>query len=87
MDSVSDKALKLCREIVVHAYPDGRAPGLNRVKQLGLPAKIFTSPGTSEDIAFLLAYEKGADLIVAVGSHSSMIDFLEKAGEEWPALF
>ncbi len=78
MDSVSDKALKLCREIVVHAYPDGRAPGLSRVKQLGLPAKIFTSPGTSEDIAFLLAYEKGADLIVAVGSHSSMIDFLEK---------
>ncbi|HHV82143.1 MAG TPA: hypothetical protein GXX43_00515, partial [Tepidanaerobacter syntrophicus] len=80
MDSVSDNTLRICKEkdIVVHAYPDGRSPGLERIKKLGLDAKIFTSPGTSEDIAMLLAYEKGADLIVAVGTHSSMIDFLEK---------
>ena len=78
MDSVSDRALKFSREIVVHAYPDGQVPGLERVRQLGLGAKIFSSPGTSEDIALLLAYELGADLIVAVGCHSNMIDFLEK---------
>lgn len=78
MDSVSDEALKICKDIVVHAYPNGKAPGLARVKQLGLNAKTFISPGTSEDIAMLLAYEKHADLIVAVGTHSSIIDFLEK---------
>jgi len=78
MDSVSDEALKICRDIVVHAYPSGEAPGLSRIKQLGLDAKTFAAPGTSEDIAMLLAYEKGADLIAAVGTHSSMIDFLEK---------
>lgn len=78
MDSVSDEALKECREIVVHAYPDGRAPGLERIKELNLESKIFKAPGTSEDIAMLLAYEKGADLIVAVGTHSNMVDFLEK---------
>jgi len=78
MDSVSDDALMACREIVVHAYPDGRAPGLERIKKLNLKSKIFKAPGTSEDIAMLLAYEKGADLIVAVGTHSSMVDFLEK---------
>ncbi|WP_296971873.1 putative cytokinetic ring protein SteA [Tepidanaerobacter sp. EBM-38] len=78
MDSVSDNALKICKDIIVHAYPDGRAPGLARVQALGLDAVTFKSPGTSEDIAMLLAYEKGADLIVAVGTHSSMIDFLEK---------
>ena len=78
MDSVSDRALKKCGEIIVHAYLDGRAPGMERVDRLGLRAKVLSCPGTSEDIAMLLAYENGAELIVAVGAHSSMIDFLEK---------
>lgn len=78
MDSVSDSTLLCGAEIVVHAYPDGTAPGLKRVQDLGLPAVLFPAPGTSEDIALLLAYEHGAELIVAVGTHSNMIDFLEK---------
>ncbi|HOJ77517.1 MAG TPA: putative cytokinetic ring protein SteA [Bacillota bacterium] len=78
MDSVSDTALKSGAEIVVHAYTNGNAPGLERIRALKLDAKTFPAPGTSEDIALLLAYEKGADLIVAVGTHSNMIDFLEK---------
>jgi uncharacterized membrane-anchored protein len=78
MDSVSDRALMSGAEIVVHAYPDGRAPGLERVEQLDLRAVVFPAPGTSEDIALLLAYDKGAELIVAVGTHTNMIDFLEK---------
>ncbi len=87
MDSVSDTALKESREIVVHAYPDGRAPGLERVRKLGLQAKIFAAPGTSEDIAMLLAYEHGADLIVAVGTHSNMLDFLEKGRKGMASTF
>ncbi len=78
MDSVSDKCLKKTKEIIVHAYPDGRAPGLKRIKNLGLDAQVFPAPGTSEDIALLLSYANGADLIVAVGTHTNMIDFLEK---------
>lgn len=78
MDSVSDEALKKAKEIVVHAYTDGRAPGLKRVQDLGLEAVVFPAPGTSEDIAMLTAYEYKAELIVAVGTHSNMIDFLEK---------
>ena len=78
MDSVSDQALRSGAELVVHAYPDGRAPGLKRIRQLNLAAVTFPAPGTSEDLALILAYEKGADLIVAVGTHSNMIDFLEK---------
>lgn len=87
MDSVSDEALRICRDIVVHAYPNGKAPGLARVKKLGLDAKTFVAPGTSEDIAMLLAYEKEADLIVAVGTHSSMIDFLEKGRKGMASTF
>lgn len=78
MDSVSDKCLSMSKEIIVHAYKDGRAPGLDRVKSLGLEAKVYPSAGTSEDIAFLIAYSNNVDLIVAVGTHSNMIDFLEK---------
>ena len=78
MDSVSDNALYGCSDLIVHAYPNGKAPGLKRIKSLKLDATTFPAPGTSEDIAMLLAYEKGADLITAVGSHSNMIDFLEK---------
>ncbi|MDI6711345.1 MAG: putative cytokinetic ring protein SteA [Thermoanaerobacterales bacterium] len=87
MDSVSDQALHQAREIVVHAYPDGRAPGLQRVQRLGLPAKVFPATGTSEDIAMLLAYEKGAGLIVAVGTHSNMLDFLEKGRKGMASTF
>lgn len=81
MDSVSDQALRMAGELVVHAYPDGRAPGLERVERLGLGAHLLPSPGTSEDVALLLAFEGGADWIVAVGTHSHMVDFLEKGRE------
>ncbi|HHU51894.1 MAG TPA: hypothetical protein GXZ36_08760 [Firmicutes bacterium] len=87
MDSVSDRALLSGAELIVHAYPDGRAPGLQRVQDLGLTASVFPAPGTSEDIALLLAYEKGADLIVAVGAHSNMIDFLEKGRKGMASTF
>ena len=78
MDSISDKALREGKEIILHAYPDGRAPGEAKCRSLGLDYRIFRAPGTSEDIALLLAYEKGAELVVALGTHSNMIDFLEK---------
>ena len=78
MDSVSDKALRGKSQLLVHAYPDGRAPGLNRVQSLGLAADTIPSIGTSEDLALLLAHQEGADLIVAVGTHSNIIEFLEK---------
>lgn len=78
MDSVTNRALISGALLVVHAYPDGRAPGLERVRALGLPAIVFEAPGTSEDIAMLLAYERGAELIVAVGTHANLIEFLDK---------
>ncbi|MGI5272220.1 putative cytokinetic ring protein SteA [Nonomuraea sp. CA-218870] len=77
-DSVSTKALTCGAELIVHAYRDGRAPGLERVHQLGLDAVVFPSTGTSEDIAMLLADEKGAELIVAVGTHGTLEEFLDK---------
>ncbi|BEP15980.1 putative cytokinetic ring protein SteA [Acidothermaceae bacterium B102] len=78
MDSVSDATLLCGAELVVHAYKDGRAPGLARLQELGLEAVVFPAAGTSEDAAMLLADEKGAELIVAVGSHATLVEFLDK---------
>jgi uncharacterized membrane-anchored protein len=78
MDSVSDRALASGAELVVHAYEDGRAPGRGRLDRLGLAHVAVPMSGISEDLAMLLAYEKGADLIVAVGTHFNLIEFLER---------
>jgi uncharacterized membrane-anchored protein len=78
MDSASDRALKCGSELVVHVYPDGQSPGRERLRKLGLEAVECRIPGLSEDLALLLAYEKGAELIVIIGSHSSVEDFLDK---------
>ena len=78
MDSVSDATLRSGAEIVVHAYRDGNAPGLERVRRLGVEPVVFPATGTSEDVAMLLADDKGAELIVAVGTHATLIEFLDK---------
>ena len=78
MDSVSDEVLRCGAEVVVHAYSDGFAPGLARVQALGVEAVVFPAAGTSEDVAMLLADEKDAALIVAVGTHATLVEFLDK---------
>jgi uncharacterized membrane-anchored protein len=78
MDSVSDKGLRCGAELVVHAYPDGAAPGLVRIERLGLDSVLCPAAGTSEDVALQMADEKGASLIVAVGSHNTLSEFLDK---------
>jgi uncharacterized membrane-anchored protein len=85
MDSVSDRALAIAAgprrrpiDVVLHAYPDGRAPGRSRLERLGIPHVEVRSAGTSEDVAFLLAHEQRAELIVAVGTHGNLREFLDK---------
>jgi uncharacterized membrane-anchored protein len=78
MDSASDQALACGAELIVHAYPDGRAPGRERLLEAGLPHKVVPAAGTSEDVAMLMAHEKGAALIVSVGAHFNLIEFLDR---------
>ena len=78
MDSVTDSTLKSGPEIVVHAYADGRAPGSERMVRLGVEHIALPFVGTSQDVAMLMAYEKGASLIVTVGAHFNLIEFLDK---------
>jgi uncharacterized membrane-anchored protein len=78
MDSVKDETLKCGAEVVVHAYRNGHAPGSERLERLGVESIEFPATGTSEDVAMLLADSKGASLIVAVGTHNSLVEFLDK---------
>jgi uncharacterized membrane-anchored protein len=78
MDSVSEQALKDAKEVVVHAYPDGRAPGLARVRDMAIDPIVFPAVGTSEDLALLLADCNKADLIVTVGTHVTLAEFLDR---------
>jgi uncharacterized membrane-anchored protein len=100
MDSVSDATLLLAHEeprrwfrkrppteIVLHAYPDGRAPGRARLDALGVDYSVVEAAGTSEDVAFLLAHDKGAETIVAVGSHGNLREFLDKGREGMSSTF
>jgi uncharacterized membrane-anchored protein len=79
MDSASDEALRSGAELIVHAYPDGTAPGADRVERLDLDHKAVQAVGTSQDVAMLMAHEKGADLIVAVGAHFNLVEFLDRS--------
>jgi uncharacterized membrane-anchored protein len=79
MDSAAEATLRCGAELVVHAYADGRAPGRDHLEQLGLDHLILPAPGTSQDVAMLIAAEKGAQLIVTVGSHFNLVEFLDKA--------
>ena len=78
MDSATDQTLKCGAELVVHAYADGHAPGQQRLLDLGLEPLVLPSIGTSQDVAMLMAYEKGASLIVTVGAHFNLTEFLDK---------
>jgi uncharacterized membrane-anchored protein len=78
MDSASDRALQSGAELIVHAYRDGRAPGRERLERLGLEHLVAPAVGTSQDVAMLLAFEEGAELIVSVGAHFNLVEFLDK---------
>ena len=85
--AASDDALRCGAELVVHAYPDGRAPGCDRLQRLGLDHEVLRVVGTSQDAAMLLAHEKGAGLLVSVGAHFNLVDFLERSRDGMSSTF
>jgi uncharacterized membrane-anchored protein len=86
-DSVSERALSVARDLVHHVHPDGRAPGREQLVEWGVPYEEFVAEGTSEDVAMLLAWEAGAQLIVAVGTHATMVEFLDKGRKGMASTF
>jgi uncharacterized membrane-anchored protein len=86
-DSVSERALHIAPDLVHHVHPDGRAPGRENLLEWGVDYHEFVAEGTSEDVAMLLAFEAGATLIVAVGTHATMVEFLDKGRKGMASTF
>jgi uncharacterized membrane-anchored protein len=87
MDSATDRTLRCGAELVVHGYADGHAPGQQRLIDLGVDHIVLPFVGTSQDVAMLMAYEKGAALIVSVGAHFNLTEFLDKDREGMSSTF
>ena len=77
-DSVTADALDVAPDLIHHVHPNGHNPGFEELQEFGVDYEEFVVEGTSEDAAMILAHEAGADLIVAVGTHATMIEFLDK---------
>jgi uncharacterized membrane-anchored protein len=76
--TVSDKALRGAKEVVLHSDRAGRAVGSDRLDRIGVRSHNFSASGTSEDVALLLADLAGASLIVSVGTHATLTEFLDR---------
>lgn len=76
--AVSDKALRGARDVVLHTDRAGRAVGSERLDRVGVRAQTFPASGTSEDVAMILADLSGASLLVAVGTHATLDEFLDR---------
>ncbi|HVM40017.1 MAG TPA: putative cytokinetic ring protein SteA [Acidimicrobiia bacterium] len=86
-DSLTERAVRCGAELIHHVHPDGRAPGREELLAWGVDYAEFVAEGMSEDVAMLLAYEAGASLIVAVGTHATMVEFLDKGRKGMASTF
>ncbi|MFI5720230.1 putative cytokinetic ring protein SteA [Nocardia sp. NPDC051750] len=87
-DDLTTKTLTCGAELIVPADLEGRADGLERVKELGLGATTFPCSGTPADLALLLAHHHGAALIVTAGASASLEEFFDRGRRDSnPATF
>jgi uncharacterized membrane-anchored protein len=77
-DRISTDTLRCGAEMVIPAHTDGHAPGLERIQDLGVGAVTFPASGNPEDLALLLADTHGASLVVTVGFHATLSEFLDR---------
>jgi uncharacterized membrane-anchored protein len=78
LGAVADEVLRGGAEVVIRTDREGRARALARLQDLGIETVRFPASATSEDLALLLADERGASLIVTVGTHATLTEFLDK---------
>jgi uncharacterized membrane-anchored protein len=73
-----DKALRSAREVVLHTDRSERAALGERLERLGVRPKPLAASGSTEDVAMLLADTAGASLVVIVGTHATLDEFLDR---------
>lgn len=73
-----DEALRRSREVVLHTDRAGRVGGAERLEALGIRPQRFPTDATTEDLALLLAEIGDASVIVCVGTHATLDEFLDR---------
>jgi len=77
VDRPSAATLKAARDVVVRSGP-GRPSGAEGLERLGIRPLVFTTTATAEDAALLLADAGDARLVIGVGLHASLEEFLDR---------
>jgi uncharacterized membrane-anchored protein len=75
---IETSTLKCGADVVVPAEPDGYAPGLERIQDLGIGAVTFPAMSNPEDLALLLAEAHNATLVITVGFPATLHEFLDQ---------
>jgi uncharacterized membrane-anchored protein len=78
LENTSERALRSGAELVVHTSRRGAVSSSDRLEHLGLTHATFVADCTAHDAALLLAHHSNADLIVTVGTPSSLIEFFDR---------
>ncbi|MGZ4492365.1 MAG: putative cytokinetic ring protein SteA [Nocardioidaceae bacterium] len=76
--TISDKALRTAHEVVLHTDRSGRAIGSDRLERIGIRTRSLAASGATEDVALLLADLSGASLLITVGTHATLDEFLDR---------
>ncbi|HET7357717.1 MAG TPA: putative cytokinetic ring protein SteA [Nocardioidaceae bacterium] len=76
-DNVSRKGLWSAKEVVLHTEPSGVAAGRERLDRIGLQAHTLAASATTEDVALLVADLSKASVIITVGMHATLEEFLD----------
>ncbi len=81
-EGMKSATLKSGAQVVLPADPDGHAPGLERIQDLGIGAMTFPAAGSAADLALLLVDHHDAALIVTVGHPASIDEFFDRSLRE-----
>jgi len=77
-DAVSARALKAARDVVVVVDRGSTRPSTDQLDRLGIRPLRFETGATAEDAALMLAHLGDAALIVGVGMHATLEEFLDR---------
>ncbi|MDO9380192.1 MAG: putative cytokinetic ring protein SteA [Nocardioidaceae bacterium] len=77
LDALSDRALRCGAEVVEQTGRTGRTTDAERLERLGVDVLRFGAGGAAEDLAMILADDRGARIIVTVGIHANLVEYLD----------
>lgn len=86
LDDLSDRALKHSGEVVITSA-SGKLTAVDRLEKAGANAQTFVATGSDEDLALVLADANDASVIVLVGGHTSLVEFLDRGPTEMSSAF